>query len=494
MANHRSSVAAPAFACLVFLGVLAATASAATINVPGTKPTLVLALAAAQPGDTIVLAPGVHSAFDLEVSIPVTLRGTGSPDETIIDAGGQGHILLINSPTDSTHIQGLTFRNAVAAGKSSYEMSGGAIFIDRSAVTITDCNFEHNIADGHGGALRIAASAPLITNCRFSDNSAPSGGGGAIEASFGASPVILDSVFERNWARWGGAVSVRVGGNASLIRCLVVDNTAGGDLGYGGAVFADYGSVVVLINGVMAGNEARFGGAVACFAGSQVNLDHATVVDNAAAVLGGGMLIIDASPQVTGSIFAFNVGAAIGLAGACDPRITCTDLYGNTLGDWTAPLLALPGVSRTLSIAPEFCSMDPLAPDGLRLPAGSPLLDTTSGCDVVGAYRTGCGATSASTRPPRGFAITEVAAAPNPFNPRTIISFKLTGPQHVQVAIHGVRGELVRVLNDSELDAGSHELIWSGQDESGRNVGSGVYIAVVRGEIEQQNIKLTLLK
>lgn len=43
------------------------------------------------------------------------------------------------------------------------------------------------------------------------------------------------------------------------------------------------------------------------------------------------------------------------------------------------------------------------------------------------------------------------------------------------MAVHDVRGRLVRSLPAGSLDAGPHTLAWDGWDDSGRAVASGAY-------------------
>jgi photosystem II stability/assembly factor-like uncharacterized protein len=65
---------------------------------------------------------------------------------------------------------------------------------------------------------------------------------------------------------------------------------------------------------------------------------------------------------------------------------------------------------------------------------------------------------------------------PNPFNPRTTISYDLRGPARVSLKIYDVSGHLVRVLRDGVAEtAGHHEVTWEGRDRAGRGVAAGVY-------------------
>ncbi len=87
-----------------------------------------------------------------------------------------------------------------------------------------------------------------------------------------------------------------------------------------------------------------------------------------------------------------------------------------------------------------------------------------------------------------------VSVAPNPFNPRTTLAFYLSAPDHVRLAIHDLRGTLVRVLCEERLPAGRHEAVWTGKDENGRAVGSGVYLARFSCGQVMQTQRLTLIR
>jgi hypothetical protein len=64
---------------------------------------------------------------------------------------------------------------------------------------------------------------------------------------------------------------------------------------------------------------------------------------------------------------------------------------------------------------------------------------------------------------------------PNPFNPRTTISFTAPEPGHVKLAVYSPDGRLVRTLVDGSLPAGFKEVSWDGKDAHGVPVSSGVY-------------------
>lgn len=78
-------------------------------------------------------------------------------------------------------------------------------------------------------------------------------------------------------------------------------------------------------------------------------------------------------------------------------------------------------------------------------------------------------------------------AWPNPTPPSTgtSLSFDLARPGRTHLGIYDIRGRLVQLLLDDTLEAGRHERIWDGRDESGRTVAAGTYfyrLGAVGGE------------
>jgi subtilisin family serine protease/subtilisin-like proprotein convertase family protein len=87
-----------------------------------------------------------------------------------------------------------------------------------------------------------------------------------------------------------------------------------------------------------------------------------------------------------------------------------------------------------------------------------------------------------------------VGAAPNPFNPQTVIRSDLARAGDVRLDLYDLRGRLVRRLVRAELPAGRHDVRWDGRDDGGRGVSSGVYLArLVSGGVDQKS-KLTLVR
>ena len=88
----------------------------------------------------------------------------------------------------------------------------------------------------------------------------------------------------------------------------------------------------------------------------------------------------------------------------------------------------------------------------------------------------------------------EVGNHPNPFNPRTTVSFELAAEGPVTVKVYDLKGRLVRDLLDEALTAGPQRVPWDGLDDAGQRVGSGVYMVRVVSGGQAAEHKMVLLK
>ncbi|MFO7652605.1 MAG: FlgD immunoglobulin-like domain containing protein [Candidatus Krumholzibacteriia bacterium] len=85
-------------------------------------------------------------------------------------------------------------------------------------------------------------------------------------------------------------------------------------------------------------------------------------------------------------------------------------------------------------------------------------------------------------------------ACPNPFNPRTQVSFSLVSPAWTRLRIHALDGRLVRELHRGFLPAGTHRVSWDATDRTGRAVASGRYHAVLEADGRRSIGALTLVR
>ncbi|MEL6499470.1 MAG: GC-type dockerin domain-anchored protein [Planctomycetota bacterium] len=136
------------------VSVLAASAHADILNVPGDFPTIQAALDAAQDGDEIVLAPGVYESpgvlFDR--SITLTIRSTDPTDAQVVastvltDATDAGVLTVRNTNSDFS-IQGLTF------ARPAEQTSDPFIRIESARVIFSGCRFDGGDATTRSGGI-----------------------------------------------------------------------------------------------------------------------------------------------------------------------------------------------------------------------------------------------------------------------------------------------------------------------------------------------------
>ena len=85
-------------------------------------------------------------------------------------------------------------------------------------------------------------------------------------------------------------------------------------------------------------------------------------------------------------------------------------------------------------------------------------------------------------------------AAPNPFNPRTEISFDLSRDLHVDLEVYDARGRRIAVLESGNLTKGRHQVSWDGRNGQGRTAAAGVYLVRLRAGGSEDHLRMTLVK
>ena len=85
-------------------------------------------------------------------------------------------------------------------------------------------------------------------------------------------------------------------------------------------------------------------------------------------------------------------------------------------------------------------------------------------------------------------------AVPNPFNPRTTISFAIADEGPVRLRIYDIRGRLVRTLVDEALTPDVYSFVWDGRDDRSGEVASGTYLYRLESAGREQTKKMLLLR
>jgi hypothetical protein len=83
---------------------------------------------------------------------------------------------------------------------------------------------------------------------------------------------------------------------------------------------------------------------------------------------------------------------------------------------------------------------------------------------------------------------------PNPFNPRTTLSFTLPEAGPTWLEIVDLRGRRVRTIVNGWLDAGPHTRVWDGHDNAGVAVSSGLYFSRLQHPGGVRSRSMTLVR
>jgi hypothetical protein len=101
-------------------------------------------------------------------------------------------------------------------------------------------------------------------------------------------------------------------------------------------------------------------------------------------------------------------------------------------------------------------------------------------------------ATGLPAAAPRDFAL--LGAAPNPFNPATVLSYRMDQAGEARLEVYDLMGRLVETLAQGWQSAGEHQALWAGRDRNGRAAASGVYLARLEIKGQVQVARLLLVK
>ncbi|MEQ8316771.1 MAG: right-handed parallel beta-helix repeat-containing protein [Phycisphaerales bacterium] len=304
------------------------------------------AVAAAAPGDEVVLLDGVFETpadRNITVGVPITIRSASGDASAVVLRGPEGTFPF---PTDRAFI----IEAAVTIQDITFDRFwgdvGGAIVVDGADLTVERCVFDGNrtgdefgCQDRLGGAIAVRGGGSLlVADSTFTGNGAIHPGcsgtgdarGGAIHMS-GGTLKISNSSFQANsvsanLSGSGGALHAQ-DADVTLTGCVFEGNSVRGVNVGGGAIEAQ-GGTLVIVDGVVRGNEANGsgddfasarGGGIA--ARTETDLVNVIIEGNTATSewgsSGGGVL-------ATGPLTAANIvltGNEVAIDLACDDLI-----------------------------------------------------------------------------------------------------------------------------------------------------------------------------
>ncbi len=83
---------------------------------------------------------------------------------------------------------------------------------------------------------------------------------------------------------------------------------------------------------------------------------------------------------------------------------------------------------------------------------------------------------------------------PNPFNPGTVIPYRLPERSRIRIAVFDLTGREVAELLDAYLDAGAYQVAWNGRNGSGAEVANGFYFCTLWTAGQFSTVRMTVLR
>ena len=224
------------------------------------------AIAAAKPGDRLLIEGGVTFTENLAVDKNLILQGgyagckSGSTSPTTIDGDAAGSVVIIDSGLSVT-LENLNITN----GASGFEGGGiqFAMYSGNGTLNLTNVQIYGN-SGGWGGGLWVGYNVDIIgKKVEIYDNTATMYGGGL--RLYGARATFQESNIHGNHAPNGAGVFASIENSYAPVLSLPVsadiyDNQALTGDGFGGGVYMRQGLIEIASNSDLWSNDAIVGG------------------------------------------------------------------------------------------------------------------------------------------------------------------------------------------------------------------------------------------
>ncbi len=257
-----------------------------------------------------------------------------SRHRTVLDAGGQGRVLVVTGPVTVT-VEGLWLTGGDATGLGGRPAAdvGGGVLVWEAALGLRQAVVTGNVASrwgtGYGGGIFVRRGRLFLTETQVLSNAAgPSlggaGGGIAVEGGVveGWACTVADNRAGPGGLSAGGGLYLE-GGRLGLRGCRIEGNVANPiGFGRGGGVYLTGGAAgrieaSEILSNVAAGGFQGYGGGVGVAGFSVLTLTMSRVEGNRAAGgtavgYGGGVSLVEGQVLLAGNRILRNVAAAGG--------------------------------------------------------------------------------------------------------------------------------------------------------------------------------------
>lgn len=329
----------------ILLGLsLPMTALGGGVRVPTDHPSIQAAVDAAEPGDTVFIAPGTYvENVMVRDKEGIALIGTGGAEKTIVDGDEKASVIHLIQSRGTTVVEGLTLQRGYNLG------NGGGLLSEQCALILRNCTIIDNVADNEGGGVSLLnAASYLVENC----------------------------LFERNESAAAAAIGV-VGGRGAIQRNDIRNNTGGL------TVSAMFAGCDIRENLIVRNLSTGFG-----FIGYQMALAAAVEGNTIAMNLGkedsGAILAQFGDLRIARNLVVNNDGVCGILIESSDGlvRVRRNNVWKNEGGEYIGPA----GDHQGISADPLFCNPEK---DDFHLRSGSPCLG--AGREArIGCFDKGC--------------------------------------------------------------------------------------------------------
>jgi parallel beta-helix repeat protein len=233
-------------------------------------------------GDTVLVHPGIYfeniNFYGQEIYVTSEYHSTLDTNiisQTIIDGGGNDHVVRFESNEGSTSVfRGFTITNGFPFGLYFWHVGNPIIdnlkivnngergvYITQSSPTLKNLTISDHSGPNGGQGIYLGYSESLLDNIIVKDNSTIHEGGGILVSH--SNLTMNDIVIKNNSASNGGGIRVMQDSNVIINKALIVNNN--GSLwngGLGGGLFVGGGCNVTLNQATISNNISENGSGI----------------------------------------------------------------------------------------------------------------------------------------------------------------------------------------------------------------------------------------